>query len=50
MRKWRPEWCAPHLLIDPGMHHAPVHERGRTEQQMADWLHATVAQQLLAAD
>jgi AcrR family transcriptional regulator len=35
------------LLIDPGTYHALVDERGWTEQQMADWLHAAVAQQVL---
>lgn len=37
------------LLVDPGTHHALVHERGWTEPQMADWLHTTVAQQILSA-
>lgn len=35
------------MLVDPGLHHAFVHDRGWTEQQVGDWLHATVDQQLL---
>lgn len=35
------------LLIDPGLFHALVHDRGWSEARMAGWLHATVARQLL---
>ncbi|MGQ0576540.1 MAG: TetR/AcrR family transcriptional regulator [Pseudonocardia sp.] len=35
------------LLMDPGLYHALVHDRGWSEARMAEWLHATVARQLL---
>lgn len=35
------------LLIDPGLYHALVHDRGWSAERMAAWLHATVAGQLL---
>lgn len=35
------------LLIDPGLYHAFVHDRGWPAERMAAWLHATVAGQLL---
>lgn len=35
------------LLVDPGLHHALVHERGWSDERMARWLHATAEQQVL---
>lgn len=38
------------LLIDPGLHHAFVHDRGWSAERMAAWLHTTVAGQLFGDD
>lgn len=35
------------LLIDPGLHHALVHDRDWSAARIREWLHATVARQLL---
>jgi AcrR family transcriptional regulator len=34
-------------LIDPGLYHAFRHDRGWTAEQVADWMHRTVEEQLL---